>query len=303
LPDDTDDFFHHFHQSIANFIQDIYPQDEVKLVTIGSMVQDVLSLAGKKQVGKDAFIVSTCVDFAVPKRGRTLEVNRLVDGSGKIIGIGTRPGHEALDTQCAKIARLANNKPVIIVEDGIFSGETIEHIVNCLRQNRVNVTNVVACFAFPEGMNRLNATLKGIELDYAHDVGDLIDWVPDHDFFPGAPNCGRVVGTKVLDLFMPFYDRHGSSFSFPYITPFSPMAEWASIPNAVSHSLASFCLRSAAKFFEKLDIANGGKQVTFAELQGVNPRISVPIAVNSSVFPDKFTGVSGYLNRILVESY
>ncbi len=303
LPDDFEDFFRSFQGTIQQIIHsDVYPTADVKLVTIESMSKDVLSLVGKKRDGRDVFVVSTCVDFAVPNRGRTLEVNRLVDGGGNIIGIGTRPGHDSLDTQCASIASLANGKPVILAEDGIFSGETVECIIEHLKKHRVKVTNVVTCFAFPKGVDRLKTILKDVDVDYVHDIEHLIDWVPDHDFFPGAPNCGRVIGVQLLDSFMPFYDKVGTSFSIPYITPFAPMNDWASIPNTVSYNLASFCLRSSVRFFEKLDAVNS-RRITFGDLQGINPRVSVPVAVDSPVFPSRDTEISSYLNRILIESY
>jgi hypothetical protein len=287
-----------FQSGLQELAQECYPQDKILLLDIDSMSAEVLSLVNSIADNRDILVLSTSVDFSVPRRGYVLEVNRLINEDGEIIGIGARPGHHGLDTQFDYISKAASGRPVILVEDGVFSGKTSEHIVRSLQQKAVNVTDVVTCFAFPHGIRRLNESFPKLRVHFVHGLDNLIDWVPDHDFFPAAPNCGRVLGVKIGSSYMPYYDRCGATYAVPYILPFSPITDWASIPNGFSKRFSEYCLRKAYEFFDKLDGING-RGIEYSDLQAINPRISVPISVSSKIFTDKHERIASHLYSIL----
>jgi hypothetical protein len=59
-------------------------------------------------------------------------------------------------------------------------------------------------------------------------------------------------------------------------------------------------MQKSAEFFEKLDIANG-MPLQFRHMQGLNPRVSIPVCVDTTIFRNKYTKISSYLQEMLLE--
>lgn len=200
-----------------------------------------------------------------------------------------------MDHQINAIATLADGSPVVLVEDGAFTGFTVEYLLTLLKNKGIHVAAVVIGICFPGAMDNIRKDFAG-EIIVVEETKCPYEWMPDHDFIPFAPNCGRVFGGKFGDSLLPYYNHDGYSYCFPYILPFGDPVKWASLPPEVSWKFSLFCLHSSVALFEKLDELNGRK-ITMEDLNGATPRISVPMSLGSSHLPDAECPVSEFLSE------
>ena len=299
-PDASDQIFSEFHRKIKECIQAALPQLKVVSFDMKHLAEDIWTEAMRMQkVLKDSVVISSCAEFAASRRGHIVEINRIVDHTGKIIGLGSRPGAMTLDRQLNGVASLANGNPVVLIEDGIFTGSTLVYLLNQLRSRKVNVVAVAAGICFPPAVELLRKEFGG-ELVVVQEVESPYDWMPDHDFVPFAPNCGRVFGGLFGDVMLPYYTHDSLSYCFPYILPFGDPVKWASIPKEHAYSFSRLCLDEACTIFGLLDQLNGRK-LTPMDLLGSMPRISIPMTVGSSKLPNPDMSITEFLNDVRQE--
>jgi hypothetical protein len=297
---DLDEFFGEFDETLVKLVKRAYPEDNVLVYNVHDLAHQILETAIEKQKETRGVIVSTCVDFAIPQRGAILEINRIVNEKGDIIGIGPRPGHLPLEEQFTNVVNIAGKRPIILVEDGIFSGKTLSCVVQGLKERGVEIECLIVGFSLKGGMEELEKIYDG-EVISIKQINDFIDWMPDHDFFPFAPNCGRVLGIKMNGSTLPFYNQNGISYSIPYILPFAPMEEWTSIPKEFNFKISYFAMERACEFYSALDKMNGG--VKIKDVIGGNPRISAPVTVEPKVFPTIHEKIGRILHGIHAECW
>ena len=271
-------------------------------ITMDDLADEILAKSMKQhELLRGAVVISTCAEIAARRHGHTLEINRIIDRQGKIIGRGPRPGYPVIDEQIEGIAAITNGLPLILAEDGAFSGETMIYLLERFKRQRLSVNSIVIGFGFPEALASIGSVFKG-EIIVEH-VDDFVDWMPDHDFMPFLPNCGRVLGIPWDDGALPLYTHNGASYSVPYILPFCPMSEWTRIPQKHCYDLSCFCVEQTRKLFEMLDKLNN-RRLTIGELIYTQPRVSIPMAVGQSAelyFPRLDTEVSSYLEELQQE--
>lgn len=293
-------FFKKFRGRLTEKIQTAIPDGKVVSLGIGEISNSVLNIATEKQTGTQGLIISTSPDFSAPKRGVALEINRLANQEGQIIGHGPRPGFQSLDDQFRNISNQCLGRPVIVVEDGSFSGSTVVEVINRLRHRKIKIAAVIVGFAFPEGLEKIKSVYDG-EVIAINKLDNLIDWVPDHDFFPFAPNCGRVLGFKLNEKnILPYYDVKGVSHSFPYILPFAPMEKWTSIPHEACYAISHFCLQSAIDFYKEIERINS-RDICLKDVFGTNPRVSSPICIEPTFLLDNNEKIVSYLTSVINE--
>jgi hypothetical protein len=211
----------------------------------------------------------------------TLEVNRLCDIQGQVIGIGPRPGFPGIKTQISSIIRAAAGRPLVFIEDGIFTGGTMCSILNQFKAESVNAAAVVLGFAFPDSLGRLYEAVPKDRVHIIEEVNQPVDWMPDHDFCPYVPGCGRVVGTSVDGISInPVYDFTGAPYSIPYLQFFCPMDEWIGLKVRAQqlHRLSAFFLDSTIRIFQRLGELNG-REIKFDDLRHSRPRVCIPCQV------------------------
>jgi hypothetical protein len=299
-PSAADPFFYDFHQELKSRITFMLPEIKVITFDMKELVDDLwIKAIHTQQSIKDAVIVSSCAEIANVRRGHTIEINRIVDEFGKIIGLGPRPGHCSIEHQLNAISELANGKNIVLVEDGVFTGSTIEYLVTEFKKRKVNVEALVAGISFPNARKSLREIFNG-NLMITQNIDEPYEWMPDHDFIPFAPNCGRVYGGKFGKDILPYYTHDGLSYSIPYILPFSDPADWASIPKNHSVDFSIFCLKSALEMFSMMDKLNCRK-ITVHELLGSIPRISIPITKGSAQLPNSKIPITDFLSEAMQE--
>ncbi len=299
-PKATDHIFLEFHRKIKSAIETALPQLKVVSFDMKRLADDVWAEAVRVQRNlKDAIVISSCAEFATARRGHTIEINRIANQNGVPIGLGPRPGAVTLEKQLNGIASVTDGNPVVLVEDGIFTGSTLVYLLNQLRNRRVNVVAITAGICFPHAIERLRKEFTG-ELVIVQEVEKPYDWVPDHDFVPFAPNCGRVFGGPFGDDMLPYYTHDSLSYCFPYVLPFGDPVDWASIPEEHAYSFSRTCLDEACGIFHVLDKLNDRK-ITPMDLLGAAPRISIPMSVGSSKLPNPDMPISEFLGDVRQE--
>ena len=299
-PPENDPFFSDLKKGMKLRLESIFPGVEIKTIDMADLVDEIVGEAmSKKSLLKNVAIVSTCPEIAkeVQSHTHTLEINRIVDLQGNIIGLGPRPGHPGIDYQINQIARSLNGEPVVLIEDGSFTGNTLLFILEKFRRYHVPVAAIVVGFIFPTAMERLKQCphFKG-EIVVIEEIANCIDWVPDHDFFPFVANCGRVLGLSFNGNILPFYTYEGASYSIPYLTTFAPMSEWTSIPPDKVNDFSIFCADQATRLFSMIDSMNDDP-VKIGQLLDGRPRISVPLSVGNWNFPSLETSIREYMSE------
>lgn len=257
------------------------------MVDMTDLAADIMTKT-RQEIDNGTIVVSTCLEIAAPTRGATLEINRVIGNDGEIIGLGPRPGHEDLVTQIESISRRANGRPIAIVEDGTFTGATLCTVLELFERVRARVEAIVLGFAFPKAIDALKARVNGsVHTIEVTSHSQLLDWMPDHDFMPLIPNCGRTFGSTVSGRIQPYYTSEGWSYAAPYIYPFGRPAEWASIPEAAALRFSVECLNLTRDFFSEISHLNGG--LTVGQLTKSWARVSIPYYVGEQYFPTKPT--------------
>jgi len=294
-PNHDDQFYSDFKEGLEKRIRKIYPDDEIKSLYMNDLTQRIWNESiHKKSSIKNAVIVSTSHDIATPRRGHTLEINRVYDHNGKQFGFGSRPGNPCLDEQIISLAKLVGNSPVVLAEDGVFSGNTILYILDKFKKKNISVSTIVLGFSSRDGIDTVKKVFDG-EIITLEGIPHLIDWMPDHDFIPFAPNCGRVLGISFGNEALPVYTYDGVAFAFPYIRPFGDLNKWGSIPEDQVNEFSHYCMQQALELFKKIEDLNGKKSLLIRDLLGTRPSIRIPVCFNSDEFPSLDTRVTEYL--------
>lgn len=283
-PEPSDCFFSELQDELAKRIQKAMPEVDLQVIEMGNLSERITAKAFERgSLLRNAVVVSSCLEISSPHRGYTLEINRIVDIGGRIVGLGSRPGHPSIDEQIAGMASIIARQPVVIVEDGSFSGKTMCHVIRKFKQRNMNIAAVVIGFAFPRALEAIREEFDG-DVITIEEPERLLDWMPDHDFFPLTPNCGRTFGVVVNGGVFPFYTHDGASYSMPYVLPFSPMTEWTSIPKEHTNNISMFCLQQTKELFSILNRMNK-TTIRIGDLVGTRTRISIPVCVDQKQFP------------------
>lgn len=305
-PDPDSSFFEDIQKDLAaNLQRAIGDENRVVRLKMRDIADEVLGkISGL--YGDDVFVVSTCPEIAHPSYGASVEINRLVDSYGTPIGLGPRPGHPDLQTQFEKIKRQSASKGqdvrIVVAEDGVFKGETMTSVVKGLQKAGVNVVGVVAGFSYDQAQLPILEEELGIKIDVVEHFGTVLDWVPDHDFLPFTPGCGKVLGVKFGLRLSPFYSKELATFCMPYISPYSPVSQWASIPEENVKSFSKSCRLLALGIFQELESLNK-ETIEIERILHSKQRVSIPIPLDvegkefSYRFPEKKSRVKAVLSR------
>lgn len=279
IPRPDDLLFERFHMSLFTEIQKALPGITIDTIEMNELRRKIWEQVNERitDLGQQA-VLSTCPEIADsnPKsEGLLLNINRLFNTDGQLIGHGPRPGFEPLEKQYDDLARRITGRSVVLIEDGAFSGGTLRSVLQDLNSRGITVTAIIIGFCCTRAKFVLGQFFRG-ELVIVHPIENLLDWIPDHDLIPFIPNCGRVLGEPVSHGFMPVRKTEGFSYAYPYILPFGKIEEWASLPIEGAQDLSRLCLDTSVELFGRVC-----PKMTIRELLKANPRASMPIEIGA----------------------
>lgn len=298
IPRPDDVLFERFHMSLYQKVQQALPGINIDTIEMSELRRKIWEQVNDRVMNLDQqAVLSTCQEIADsnPKsEGLLLNINRLFNTDGQLIGHGPRPGFEPLTKQFNDLARKIAGRSVVLIEDGAFSGGTMRYVLQELNSRGITVTAIIIGFCCTRAKFVLGHVFKG-ELVIVHPVENLLDWIPDHDLIPFIPNCGRVLGESAVDhSFMPVRRSDGFSCAYPYILPFGKIEEWASLPIEGAKELSRLCLDTSIEIYGRV-----GPKMTVGELLGANPRVSMPIELGGhEVLTAPDTKVAAFLEQI-----
>jgi hypothetical protein len=193
-----------------------------------------------RQRARDISIVS--MDPLISHEVFSLKVSRAYYfGGEKYVGLVARPGTPPLDMQAQQLAENVNGKPVCLVEDDVFSGESIITSLNALNIHGIRILKVI----------------PGIQigpLDNLTKRGIVIDPIVKYQIYNGTDIFDRVdlgdprvylVGAEGLLVRLP----NGKYGRAPYILPFVNSTARSSIPVESTYSFALKILQANLDFF------------------------------------------------------
>ena len=298
VPHQHDPIFGSFHRLLFEKMRVALP--DVNIHTIGmSKVRIKIwkEVETRIQDMHNQVVLSTCQEIADsnPKsEGLVLNINRLFNIQGEMIGHGPRPGFKSLDEQFKDLEKMIAGRSVVLIEDGAFTGGTLRFVLNQLSEMGLKVTALVMGFC----CTRAHAVLKEVfpgELVIVDPLENLVDWIPDHDLIPFIPNCGRVLGERLSSGYVPVQTATGASCAYPYILPFGNMEKWATMPAEGARDLSRFCLDTSIEIFSQV----GDGRVTIGEVLIACPRVSLPIEMGTHmVLPSFDTEVVNFLKEV-----
>jgi hypothetical protein len=280
IPRPDDPLFERFHMSLFQKIQQALPGITIDTIEMSELRRKIWEQVESRitDLGQQA-VLSTCPEIADsnPKsEGLLLNINRLFNTDGQLIGHGPRPGFEPLAMQYDDLAQKIAGRSVVLIEDGAFSGGTLRSVLHELNSRGLTVTAIIIGFCCTRAKFVLGQFFKG-ELVVVHPIENLLDWIPDHDLIPFIPNCGRVLGESTSHGFMPVRKIEGYSCAYPYILPFGKIEEWASLPIEGAQDLSRLCLETSIELFGRV-----GRKMTIGELLVANPRVSMHIEIGAN---------------------
>lgn len=279
IPRPDDQLFERFHMSLFGEIQKALPDITIDTIEMSELRRKIWEQVNERITNLDQqAVLSTCPEIADsnPKsEGLLLNINRLFNTDGQLIGHGPRPGFRPLDKKFDDLAKKIAGRSVVLIEDGAFSGGTLRFVLHELNSRGITVTAIIIGFCCTRAKFVLSHVFQG-ELVIVHPIENLLDWIPDHDLIPFIPNCGRVLGEASTQGFMPVRTTDGFSCAYPYILPFGKIEEWASLPTEGARELSRICLETSIELFGRV-----GPKMTIGELLRANPRVSMPIEIGA----------------------
>ncbi len=260
---------------LGRALGDEHPVIRVKM---SDLAESVISKIAEEW-GDDAYVVSTCPEIAYPSQGATLGINRLISVYGRSLGIGQRPGYPSLLNQVRRVRANSERRRIVVAEDGMFTGSTMEYVVKTLQQTGANIVGVVVGFTCSQEAVRRVERL-GVHVSVVNDYGPLLDWVPDHDFIPFTPGCGKVLGATLGSRVSPFYDYLHTTFCVPYLSRYAPIEQWASIPEEKGAEFSFGCMQVALSIFTEIEKMNNGRRIRIEDLIQSRQRVSIPVPLD-----------------------
>lgn len=286
VPRQNDPMFDEFHRGLQEKVQQALAGVAVHTVHIDDLARTIWEKV-KHGVG-DRLVVSTCAEIISTLNGgsQVLNINRLFDSRGELIGYGPRPGCESLTRQLDELAIKAGDRSVFLMEEGAYSGGTIRFVLQQLRERRVEVSTLVMGFCTPVTRDHIKDVFDG-EIIVINEIGELVDWITDHDLIPFTPGCGRVLEGKTPE---------GCVCAFPYILPFGRMEEWTSLPEDVAREVSRFCLGASIGFFGRFSKGDG-TPLLIRDLVASFPAVPIPVGIGE--IPSLDTDVVNFLKAVL----
>ncbi|PIR92705.1 hypothetical protein COU01_00330 [Candidatus Falkowbacteria bacterium CG10_big_fil_rev_8_21_14_0_10_44_15] len=192
----------------------------------------------------------------------SLHITRGIDGHGRDLGRQVYPHTPPLETQISNFQKTVSgfNYNVVVVDDGMWTGNTMQWALQTLREHHYTVVGVVVGLCI-----RKRGKVTDLELPhhkicavqtYESDNRPVLDWVCERDFFPGIPFGGRTVfDNQLSSIFLPEQRKTIGAF---YTEDPQWLQEWASIKD-MNGEFRIFCIHRAISLFLEIERLSGRK--------------------------------------------
>jgi len=170
-------------------------------------------------------------------------------GGKKDFGQVPRPDNESLSTQAQGIAESLDTSPASVVEDDIFSGESVIASLNELLSHGVNIQKVIPGIQVgnPKKLSKMELSVDPVVEYNTIDGADILNKVD-----LGDPR-DYLLGASGLVLQLP----DGEFGRAPYILPFVSTTARASIPADIEKDFAEKVLQANLEFFQNVQTKTG----------------------------------------------
>lgn len=237
-------FFGEQQGSLLAHLSSLFP--EVRLIDF-----QVLSRKLRKAVKICQGTTVVSLDQVYDDAPHHLESNRLADlETMEVIGEAQRYGYYPLVEQ---IRALPRDRPITLVDDGCFTGETLLRIASLMRQEGLRINKVVVGLVVGRPNNVLIKTNPEWPLEAIYEFPEAIDWVCERDFFVGVPLSGRTAGLKTDSGVVPCEPE----VALPYCLPFGDPIKGASIPAENAVDFSRFILDLSRQLWQEVGRLSG----------------------------------------------
>ncbi len=259
-------FFVSIQEKLLNYLGSIFCDLVlIDYYELSSHLEDMMGL------NKDVLFVS--IDHVYCEVDNYLEINRVADVSNlKKIGISQRPGSISLEEQ---FDSLPKDRPIVIIDDGCFSGDTMFQIVTMMKKRGLNVQKSIVGIMIDRFNNLIVKDQPDFIIDSVYDFINVIDWICERDFFIGVPLSGKTVGYKMGNKIIPYYP----DVSLLYCRPFGNPNGSASIPIDCMVEYSKFIIGLSCELWEEIERLSG-KVVTCNDV----PRLPIRIERDNKRF-------------------
>lgn len=264
-----DQYFGELTQAISLAYPYIKAYSEIEMQTkLGQRVSSELQQNPQKIcLCLDRFLLKN-VESEFPDQFARLAITRTNDDSRK-----ARQGNLPLDQQFQSLTTLIDNNPIVIVDDGLFSGGTAQFVVNQLCQSGLKKSQVEKIITFLG--NSQSTKIDSIPIELITDISS-VEWIDARDFSP--------LGGKQLASSR----TNNISTSIPYLYPWS-QGESASLDKSgqfftISQSMINSFISLVTNFE-----TTTGKSLKFRDFikngfpLPTNQEKTIPISINSKV--------------------
>ncbi len=238
-------YFEGMTNEIAADIQYLFDSNNKKVAVEVLLAKKIIHAVNKKiKNDRKDFVIS--LEKAYFACDAHLEVSRTVkfyNSHWQELGEMARPGCLSFEEQIRIIARKAKNKKVVLLDDGCWTGHSIEKISGALSSANVNIEKIVFGIMIDRGPIKAAAPIESI---FVFPEKDVLDWVCERDFVPGTPLGGKTVSDE--------NDDDNFNVGAYYLFGMGDFKNWASL-DFDDETIKMFTrrrLRQAAKLFEKI---------------------------------------------------
>lgn len=219
-----------------------------------------------------------------------LDVNRITNLNTRDIDHTSRPSTLSVDEQIQNIVKKVTSYHIIVIDDGIWTGDSMRWILNRLKGAGLIVEAVVVGVHIKQSGHQVDHSIpvgRVRAVQTYSDTRPVLDWVCERDFFVGTPLGGRTITDHKHDSGLQDWQSAGAFYS----TNESWLKDWASINNN-PRQFMNFCVdRSIAMFAEIGELSR--QPIYMHHLE------RFPIQVIGETIP-RDTPVCKYLKRFLV---
>ena len=273
-----DQYLAELSQAISLAYPEIITYQEAEMQEqLGIKVTDLLTKNQQRVcLCLDRFLLKD-IEANFPDRFTRLAITRTAAGSK-----APRQGNLPIAEQFQLVSLFIKDRPVIIADDGLFSGSTVQFVLDKLYQSGLQKNQVEKIIAFIGNSQILK--VNGIPVELIEDIPNLYEWIDIRDF--------GIFGGKQLTS----GKNNRVSVTIPYLFPWS-MGESASLDkNGQLFNVSKAMICSFISLLADFETARG-KPLTFRDL--IKSGFPLPTNQSKSILVSINTDPKIYLENCL----